>query len=89
MENQMFSFNKNALNKLKECKINIENNIRSVKIGNIWRGSKTKQWFDYFETDWALNNLNNEPTNRYDLLARIDHIKKIEFLIFLLFESLL
>ena len=76
MENQMFSFNKNALNKLKECKINIENSIRSVKIGNIWRGSKTKQWFDYFETDWALNNLNNEPTNRYDLLARIDHIKK-------------
>ena len=72
----MFSFNKNALNKLKECKINIENSIRSVKIGNIWRGSKTKQWFDYFETDWALNNLNNEPTNRYDLLARIDHIKK-------------
>ena len=41
MENQMFSFNKNALNKLKECKINIENSIRSVKIGNIWRGSKT------------------------------------------------
>ena len=37
---------------------------------------KQKQWFDYFETDWALNNLNNEPTNRYDLLARIDHIKK-------------
>ena len=28
----MFSFNKNALNKLKECKINIENSIRSVKI---------------------------------------------------------
>ena len=72
----MLEFNNEALNKLKECKNNIHHSIPSIKIGNIWGGAKTKEWFDYFETDWTLNNLNNNPIYRYDLLTTIDQIKK-------------
>lgn len=72
----MLEFNNEALNKLKECINNIDHSIPPIKIGNIWSGAKTKKWFDYFKTDWTLSDLNNDPINRYDLLTKIDQIKK-------------
>ena len=72
----MLEFNNQILNKLKECKNNIEHFIPSIKIGDIWRGTNTKNWFEYFDVDWDLSNLNIYPINRYELLKEISQIKK-------------
>ena len=73
----MVAFNKKALEELKKCKENIDQEVPKKVLNDVWLSTSPKDWFSSFNTRWTISNLSDVPLNRIQLLELIHPYRNI------------
>ena len=73
----MITFNVKALEELKKCKENIDQEVPKKILNNVWLSTSPKEWFSSFNTRWTISNLSDIPLNRIQLLELIHPYRNI------------
>ena len=71
------AFNKKALEELKKCKQNIDQEVPKKLLNDVWLSASPKDWFSSFYTRWTTSNLSDVPLNRIQLLELIHPYRNI------------